>query len=448
MTARLPVFDTRRAGVLLALSALEAALGRGGRAFVDWIQRAGFTVWQVLPVGPTGADGSPYWVRSDFAGEPALLDPAELPQEAPDAAFRARTAHWLPDYALFEALSAAFGQAPFWQWPQPLRDRQPEALAAARSTQADRILRIEREQFAFERQWNALRDYAHARGVRLFGDLPFYPAPSSAEAWVHRGSFRLHEDGSPAEVAGVPPDYFSALGQRWGNPLYDWEALARAGFALWRARIAAQLERLDLLRLDHFRALAAHWAIPAGDADARGGRWVPTPGAALLSLLRQEFGDLPLVAEDLGVITPDVVALMHDFSLPGMRVAQFGFDGSRDNPHLPYQYARRCVAYTGTHDNDTGLGWYLSLDPGTRARVDALLGSPALPMPGALQRAVWTSVADLAVVPVQDLLGLGSQARFNTPGTVTGNWRWRVPPGALTPELAGRCAALTAACGR
>ncbi len=448
MDGRLPVFDRRRAGVLLPLSALEAPLGRGGRACVDFLASAGFTVWQILPVGPTAADGSPYWVSSDFAGDPKLLDPAELPLGAPDETFRAASAGWLPDYALFSALSAQQGGAPFWSWPPPLREREPQALAAARVELAPALACIEREQYAFHVQWQALRGYARERGVRLFGDLPFYLAPSAAEVWSERRFFQLRAHGEPAAIGGVPPDYFSVTGQRWGNPLYDWEALAREDFALWHRRIAAQLSRLDLLRLDHFRALAAHWAIPAEAADARGGAWAATPGAALLASLRGEFADLPLVAEDLGVITPDVIALMQRFELPGMRVAQFAFDGNPDNPHLPYQYVPACVAYTGTHDNDTTLGWYQSLDEVTRTRVDFYLGAAPGSMPAALWRAVLSSVARLAVVPMQDLLGLGSVARLNTPGTTHGNWQWRLPPGAFTSERAAACAHLNRAFGR
>jgi 4-alpha-glucanotransferase len=447
---RLPVLDRRRAGVLVPLSALAAPLGRGGRACVDWLSAGGFSVWQMLPLGPTGADGSPYWVRSDHAGNPQLLDPAELPpaDAQPDEAFRAATAGWLPDYALFAALSASHGDAPFWTWPEALARRDPQALSVARRELAGAIGRIEREQWAFHLQWQRLRDYARSRGVRLFGDLPFYVAPSSAETWAHRELFQLEASGAPAAVGGVPPDYFAATGQRWGNPLYDWPALARESFGWWTARVAAQLARLDLLRLDHFRAFAAHWAIPAAAADARGGAWAATPGNALLSALRAEVPDLPLIAEDLGVITPDVIELMRAFSLPGMRVLQFAFDGNEANPHLPYQYPRECLAYTGTHDNDTARGWYQALDEGTRARVDFFLGSAAPPIPGALVREVLASVAQLAVVPLQDLLGLDSGARFNTPGTTSGNWQWKVPADAFGAPLAAHCARLNHAFGR
>ena len=448
---RLPVFDRRRTGALLPLSALDAPLGRGGRAFIDWLAAAGFSVWQILPMGPVGADGSPYWVRSDFAGNPAFLDPAELPDAdgAPAAQFRADSSGWLPDYALFEALTREHGGAPFWAWPVPLRERVPQALEAARARLAAELARIEREQYAFHVQWQRLREYAHARGVRLFGDLPFYVAPSSAETWAHRELFQLTATGAPAAVGGVPPDYFAELGQLWGNPVYDWHAQRSEGFAWWVARVRAQLARLDLLRLDHFRALAAYWAVPAGAPDARGGAWHSAPGAELLARLREEFSDLPLAAEDLGVITPDVSALRDGFGLPGMRVLQFAFDGDAANPHRPYLHERAGIVYTGTHDNDTTLGWYTQLPSHAAGLVDLYLGTSgaaaALP---ALLRAALGSVARLAVIPVQDLLGLSSEARLNTPGTVRGNWGWRLPAAALTPGLARHYAELNAVYGR
>jgi 4-alpha-glucanotransferase len=447
---RLPVFDRRRAGVLLPLSALDGALGRSGRDFIDWLARAGFSVWQMLPLGPVGADRSPYWVRSDYAGSPQFLDPAELPDpHAPiDPGFQAAAGGWLGDYALFEALTEAHDGAPFWRWPPPLRDRAPAALAAAARELAPQLARVEREQYAFHLQWQALRAHARARNVRLFGDLPFYVAPASVETWVHRELFQLSAGGEPAALAGVPPDYFSRLGQLWGNPLYDWQALQRSGFHWWLARVRAQLERFDLLRIDHFRALAAHWAVPAGAADARGGSWVSTPGRALLQALLEEFSDLPLVAEDLGVITADVLALKQGFGLPGMRVLQFAFDGDAANPHLPYLHEPDCVVYTGTHDNDTALGWYRSLDRAAAQRVDDYLRATPDAMPEALIRAALGSVARLAIIPAQDLLGLDSSARLNRPGTPADNWSWRLPHAALTDTLAGSCAHLSAIFGR
>ncbi|HKD54331.1 MAG TPA: 4-alpha-glucanotransferase [Steroidobacteraceae bacterium] len=449
-TMRLPVFDRRRAGVLLPMSALDAALGRGGRAFIDWLAEAGFSLWQILPVGPVGADLSPYWVRSDFAGNPAFIDRTELPDpHAPiGAEFQAISGPWLDDYALFEALTRTYAGAPFWRWPVPLRDRDPGALAEARQRLATEVERIEREQYAFYVQWHRLREHAAARGVRLFGDLPFYVGPSSVETWAHRELFQLTPTGEPAAVGGVPPDYFSKLGQLWGNPVYDWQALQRTDFAWWVARVRAQLARLDLLRIDHFRALAAHWAVPAGAPDARSGAWLSTPGEHLLQRLRAEFSDLPLVAEDLGVITQDVLALKNGFGLPGMRVLQFGFDNEPGNVHVPYRHVRDCVVYTGTHDNDTTLGWYRSLDHDTRERVDLYLRLTPGAMPDVMIRAALGSVGQVAVVPLQDVLGLGSEARLNTPGTSTGNWTWRVPAGVLTAELAHTYRRLNIAYGR
>ncbi|MHB8815891.1 MAG: 4-alpha-glucanotransferase, partial [Steroidobacteraceae bacterium] len=350
---RLPVLDRRRAGVLLHLSSLEAALGRGGRAFIDWLAQAGFTVWQILPAGPTGPDGSPYWVRSDFAGNPAFLDQTD-PLEAGAAeyaAFAGQAEQWLDDYALFEALSTAHAGAVWWTWPAGVRDRIPAALDRARRQFAVELQRTKREQFAFFVQWRRLREHARSRGLRIVGDLPFYVAPHSAETWAHRQQFQLDSAGRPAAVAGVPPDYFSRTGQLWGNPLYDWQAMRRDNFAYWRARVLDQLERVDLLRIDHFRALAAHWAVPAGAPDARGGEWRLTPGEDLLRLLMDELGDLPILAEDLGLITDDVVALRKGFGLPGMRVLQFAFSGEGDNPHLPHMHEHDSVVYTGTHDN-------------------------------------------------------------------------------------------------
>lgn len=450
--SRLPVFDRRRAGVLLPLSALDAPLGHGGRDFIDWLAAAGFSVWQILPVGPAGSDGSPYWLSSDHAGNPAFIDPAEAPEPRapPTLQFLADSAAWLPDYALFAALTRAHGQAPFWQWPAPLRDRAPLALARARIELARDCARTEHEQYAFHVQWQGLRAHARSRGVRLFGDLPFYVAPSSAEVWTHRQLFQLTPTGEPAAVAGVPPDYFAALGQLWGNPLYDWQAMEREDFRWWVARVDAALARFDLLRLDHFRALSAHWAVPATARDARAGAWRGTPGEALLRRVARALGELPLVAEDLGVITADVVALQREFALPGMRVLQFAFDGDPANPHLPHRHERESVVYTGTHDNDTALGWYLGLDGDTARRVAAQLGvgGDAALVPGALVSAALGSQARLAILPAQDLLGLGSAARLNTPGTPQGNWSWRLPHGALSAELARDYARLNSTFGR
>jgi 4-alpha-glucanotransferase len=450
MAMRLPVLDRRRAGVLLHLGSLDAALGWGGRAFIDWLADAGFSVWQILPAGPTGRDGSPYWVRSDFAGNSAFLDPAESPSVEPaeEAAFLDQAQPWLDDYALFEALSNAHAGAAWWTWPPELRDRTPSALRRVSRDLSVELHRIKREQLAFFVQWRRLRAHARSRGVRIFGDLPFYVGPDSAETWAHREQFQLEADGRPAAVAGVPPDYFSETGQLWGNPLYDWRAMRADNFSYWRARVLEQLDRVDLLRIDHFRALAAHWSVPAGAPDARGGAWYLTPGEDLLRILLDELGDLPIVAEDLGVITDDVVALRKGFGLAGMRVLQFAFSGEGDNPHLPHMHQHDSVVYTGTHDNDTTMGWYRSLDEETRRRVDSMLRVGSGAMPEALIREALGSVGQLAIIPAQDLLGLGSEARLNTPGTVHGNWTWRLPSSALTPQLARQFARLNTMYGR
>jgi 4-alpha-glucanotransferase len=453
----------RRAGVLLHPTSLDGgdgALGARARAFVDWLASAGFSVWQVLPLGPTGKGGSPYWARSDHGGNPRLIDRSERPDEhalrGQFEAFLAANGFWLEDYVLFEALADRFDGAPWWEWPPPYRNRETRVLESARHELAAVLQRRRVEQWQFEWQWSALRAYAAERGILLFGDLPIYVAPDSVATWAAREQFQLTADGRPAVLAGVPPDYFSADGQLWGNPLYDWGRAQQDNFAFWRARLARQLQRFDLLRIDHFRGLAAYWAVPAGSATAREGRWYPAPGAELLRAFAADFPALPIVAEDLGVITPDVEALRDSYHLAGMRVLQFGFGGDAANTHLPHNYVPLAVAYTGTHDNDTTLGWYRSLDGTTRMRADLYLGLGPVPgwsggagtVPAAAARAVLASVARLAVLPAQDLLGLGSEARLNTPGTDAGNWGWRMHEGALTPELAARYRALNEVYGR
>jgi 4-alpha-glucanotransferase len=445
-----PVLARRRAGVLLHVSSLPAGLARGGRAFIDWLASAGFTVWQVLPLGPTGSDGSPYWVRSDSAGNAALIDPQEpAPLYSSEfQAFQQVARDWLEDYAAFEVLSSQNHGTPWWNWPAQYRDRLPAAMERLRREQAQALRAIREQQFTFAWQWQRLHEYAKSRGVYLFGDVPFYVAPDSAETWSNRDQFQLDASGRATAVAGVPPDYFSELGQLWGNPLYAWDVMRRDGFRFWRSRIRRQLQRVDLLRIDHFRALAAHWSVPAGAADARGGSWQPSHGRELLQMLKGEFDTLPVVAEDLGVITPDVEALRRDFGLAGMRVMQFGFDGSGDNVHLPHMYERASVVYTGTHDNDTTVGWYGHLDGETQRRVDYFLRAGPGQMPLPMIHTLLGSVAQLAVVPMQDLLGLGSEARLNTPGTVAGNWTWRLPEQSLTPQLAQHFALLNRTFGR
>jgi 4-alpha-glucanotransferase len=457
MSGEWRLLDQRRAGVLLHPTTLldtatpRGALGAAARGVVDWLAQAGFSVWQMLPLGPPGGGGSPYWARSDFAGHVSLIDRGELPdpvaQRADYELFRAASVYWLDDYALFEALSERF-QRPWWQWPVELRSRNADAIARERRELAADLERRNLEQWYFDWQWRSLRRYAAEHGVYLFGDLPIYVAPDSAATWSKPNQFQLDAEGRPAALAGVLPDYFTADGQLWGNPLYDWDQAERDHFVFWRARLAQSLRRFDLVRIDHFRGLAAYWSVPAGAATAREGHWRAAPGKALFEALRADFPVLPLVAEDLGVITDDVVELRHAFGLPGMRVLQFGFDGSPDNPHLPHNYTHDVVAYAGTHDNDTTLGWYGSLAPVDRGHVDFYLRCEAGQLLEAMMRGTLGSVAQLAIISAQDLLQLGSEARFNTPGTVAGNWSWRLPYGSLTAPLAEHYAALNQLYGR
>lgn len=455
MLQRAAVLDRRRSGVLLHPTSLPAGasagvLGESAHAFIDWLADAGFSVWQMLPLGPTGADGSPYWVRSDHAGDPRLIDPLHEPAggaETFDAFCRANAA-WLDDYALFEALAAAQDGLPWWEWPAALRDREPDALAEAAAAHAAALSRIKREQWLFDDQWRLLRAHAASRGIRVFGDLPIYVAPDSATVWLNRPQFQLDVSGRPIAVAGVPPDYFAADGQLWGNPLYDWDRMREDGFAFWRERLRVALSRVDLLRIDHFRGLAAYWSVPAGEPTARHGTWRDAPGRQMLEAVLREQPQLPLVAEDLGVITPDVDALRQDFGLPGMRVLQFAFGGGADNPHLPHHHDLDSVVYTGTHDNDTTTGWFATLDEGARRHVCDYFGLQDGDGNAALIRAALASVGRLAILPLQDLLRLGSEARLNRPGTVDNNWTWRASQGSLTPELAGAYRRLNALYGR
>jgi 4-alpha-glucanotransferase len=424
-----------------ALLGDSGAFGSSACRFIDWLAEAGFSVWQLLPLVPVDRSGSPYWARSDRAGNPQLLDPRQPDpgNEADFESWRIAEGDWLRDYVLFEALSEEQGGAPWWLWPAPLAHRDAEALQSAERRLHERLLQLARPQWRFDAQWRALRTHAAARGIRIFGDLPIYVAPDSVATWTTPWQFQLQADGSPGAVAGVPPDYFAADGQLWGNPLYDWNAQRRDGFSFWLRRLAQQADRFDLLRIDHFRALEAYWAVPADATTAREGEWRKAPGRELLETLTAHLPQLELVAEDLGVITPEVTALRRSFGLPGMRVLQFGFDGDPANVHLPHEHEPDCIVYTGTHDNDTTAGWYASLDPRTRDLVRRYLGRGDHEVVDAMLRAALASVGQLAILPMQDLLHLGSQARLNRPGTVTGNWSWRVQLAALTGELAARC---------
>ncbi len=473
----------RRAGVLLHPTSLpdeggSGAFGRHAYRFVDFLAEAGMSLWQMLPLGPTHADLSPYQCLSVFAGNPLLIDllglveegwlaqaPPQTADEPPGlriqralaealegfnerasveqrdafAAFRRDQAFWLDDYCLYQALRDEHGRVSWLEWPAPLRDREPDALHQARTRLAVDIERVAFEQFVFDRQWRALKGYANGKGVLLFGDMPIFVAHDSAEVWGRREYFTLDDHGRALTVAGVPPDYFSATGQYWGNPHYRWERMHEDGFYWWRRRIEHQLSLFDVLRIDHFRGFEAYWEIPADAPNAISGKWVKAPGDALFDTLRRELGSLPLVAEDLGVITPEVDALRHHYGLPGMKVLQFAFEGGASNPYLPHNHAPDFVVYTGTHDNNTTVGWFETAAPELQAHVREYLGSPSEPMPWPLVRAAYASVACSAVVPMQDVLALGGEHRMNTPGVAEGNWRWwfaweQVPAG-LTGRL-------------
>lgn len=490
MTQANSILDRRRAGVLLHITSLPGGAGNGdlGSAalrFIDWLSEMGVSIWQTLPINPTHPDGSPYQCLSVHAGSPLLIDPlwlvqrgwlqgfatavdkegAELarrraivsaferfrtlPEAAPDRiAFRQFSEEhrwWLDDYALFMAIREECGQDPWQQWPASLRDRWPAALAVARRRLADEVGRFEFEQFVFHAQWDAVRQHAREKGVLLFGDMPIFVASDSADVWASREYFDLTPDGQPRVVAGVPPDYFSATGQRWGNPHYDWAAMAADGFQWWLGRLRSQFALYDWVRIDHFRGFEAYWEIPADAETAIEGRWVKAPGDALLDTALRCFARdgaaLPLIAEDLGVITPEVEALRDRYALPGMKILQFAFDGGPENPYLPHNHPSNSVVYTGTHDNDTTLSWFEGLTPEEQQHVYEYLGTPEIPMPDALIRSALASDARLAMLPMQDLLGLGKGHRMNTPGTLSDdNWRWRFDWSQVPARLTARVA--------
>jgi 4-alpha-glucanotransferase len=487
-------------GILLHPTSLPGPYGIGdlGPAAYDWLDalaRAKQSWWQVLPLGPTGYGDSPYQCFSAFAGNPNLISPDLLVQEGlvewhdveradfpidmvdygkvigwkdrllnrawenfqrgrvgalqqPFESFRAAHAHWLDDFALFMAIKEAHGNGSWLEWPRELVLRQREALGRARRELAQAIGSHEFRQFLFARQWRGLVDYAHSHNIRIIGDLPIFVSGDSADVWAHRELFRLGEDGRPTVVAGVPPDYFSATGQLWGNPLYDWQALAPTGYAWWLARLRATLEQVDVIRLDHFRGFEAYWEIPADQPTAETGQWVKGPGADFLSTVRDELGGLPLIAEDLGIITPEVEALRDDFALPGMRILQFAFGGAVENRFLPHNYERNTVVYTGTHDNDTTRGWYAALSEAEAHFLRRYLARDASDVAWDLIRLAWMSVADRAIVPLQDVLDLGTEARMNLPGRPAGNWRWRFRREMLTQHVLDRLRDMTELYGR
>ena len=479
---RLPPFppDYRASGVLLHVTSLPSRYGVGdvGPAALEWIDRlrdAGQAWWQALPLGPTGYGDSPYQPQSSFAGNEILISPDWLIEdgllrardvesrafsatavdydavipfkrralEAASANFRAGVrpdlrgsfeafcaehGHWLEDYALFRALKRRYEGRHYLEWPGELVERVPAALARAGRDLASEVEQIRFAQFLLFRQAERLKAHAHANGVRLIGDLPFFVSPDSSDVWANPELFLLDAHHRPRFVAGVPPDYFSSDGQLWGNPVYDWDALRRTGYRWCIDRLRALLVHVDAIRLDHFRGFAGAWHVPAKASTARSGQWIPGPGAAFFGAVQKELGALRFIAEDLGLITPDVHALRDQFHLPGTRVLQFAFDGHPDNPHLPDNYVVNAVVYTGTHDNPTTRGWYEDLPDDQRRELRRYLerrGTEGGEAASSLIRLAWSSVAALAIAPLQDVLNLGKEARMNVPGRAGANWRWR-----------------------
>ncbi|MCX7774736.1 MAG: 4-alpha-glucanotransferase [Spirochaetaceae bacterium] len=385
-------------------------------------------------------------------GKPGSVRPrakrtGELAWTMPSAegfeAFRASQSSWLEDYALFMAIKECHGYAPWNAWPESLHMREPAALASFAESEADRIQRIEFTQYLFHLQWSDLRAYAHGKGVGIIGDIPIFAAYDSADVWAHPELFELDAHRMPRRVAGVPPDYFTATGQLWGNPLYDWVAHERDCFAWWKARVRHALEYVDMLRIDHFRGFEAYWAVPAEADTAIGGTWEKAPGHALFSSLRESLGEVPIIAEDLGFITPEVIELRDRFGFPGMRILQFAFESDTESQDYPHTYPRQCIVYTGTHDNDTARGWFQTAAPKTRQRALAYLHGSSRTFAWDMIRGAWASPAMLAIAPMQDFLDLGSEARLNRPGTTGGWWQWRMPAQALNGRLAARIRTLT-----
>ncbi len=482
-------FPDRTFGVLLHPSSFPGrddigTIGRSALEFVEWLVTTGAGIWQILPLSINGQDDSPYFSRSAFAGNPwlvdlealrdaGLLDEADLPDRVTDAriqydamrehkwpllcdaADRLRSApdhpwtdgferfvggtDWLTDTCHFFALRDRH-QRPWWEWPDALRRREPSAVSRSRSELADEIARWKAVLYLFEHQWRVVRTAAADRGIRILGDLPIYVAPDSADVWIHQGQFQLDENGGLIVQSGVPPDYFSETGQLWRNPLYRWDVMAADGYSWWLSRLRRSLELSDIVRIDHFRALSAYWEIDGDADDAMGGRWVEGPGQDFLDAVRATFPAMPFVAEDLGTLDDAVHRLRDRNGLPGMRILQFGFDGTPDNPHQPHAFPEACIVYTGTHDNDTVAGWWAELTRAERVEIAAYY---QISPDDDIGRVVWSFIeaaigsrAVAAVVPMQDLLVLDGRARMNVPSSTDGNWGWRMPPNALSADLA------------
>ena len=468
----MPSSYPRRAGVLLHPTSLPGEgytgdFGSNAHRFIELIADAGLSIWQVLPLGPTHEDGCPYQSSSVHAGNPdlinldwlavqGLLDRADVERgrASPrakrgaldtaseaffDQVFRGYTSDlidaysafveasssWLEDYVRFQAFRDAAGRRPWATWEPGLRDCDPAACDQRAGDLATKLSTLRFRQFVFYQQWMELKAFANERGVLLFGDMPIYVHLESADVWAHQAEFDLDAEGNPVTVTGVPPDYFSAEGQLWGNPQYHWQRMRDSGFDWWLNRFASADRMYDMVRIDHFRALEAYWEIPAAATSALEGHWVHSPGRELLGLVKERFPKLRLVAENLGIISDEVEQLRAEFSLPGMLIMQFAFDGNPENPYLTHRHEPNDIVYTGTHDNNTTLGWFQSLDPATASSVCNYFHCTAADMPGPVIRAALDSPAHTAIIPWQDFLGLDGDHRMNTPGTTEGNWHWR-----------------------
>ncbi|MEY2858289.1 MAG: hypothetical protein RLZZ74_2601 [Cyanobacteriota bacterium] len=498
------MLDFRASGVLLHPTSLPSRfgigdLGENAYQFVDFLANSDQQIWQILPIGPTGYGNSPYLSYSALAGNSLLISPEILQQQdlltqeelqhLPDfpldqvdfegvirtkipllrqasdrfkaqatdeeketfQRFCNRQNDWLSDYSLFMSLKEAHQGSAWNQWPADIASRQPQAMVEWAAKLADDIFFHKFVQYQFFSQWQSLKEYANEKGVQLFGDIPIYVAHDSVDVWAHREIFQLDPDtGEAALMAGVPPDYFSDTGQLWGNPVYNWQALEKTNFKWWIRRVEAILEYVDIIRIDHFRGFQAYWAVPQGETTAIKGTWLDAPGENFFLLLDKQLGKLPIVAEDLGVITPEVEALRDKFSFPGMKILQFAFDSDRGNGFLPYNYTdRNCIVYTGTHDNDTTVGWFNERSPEAQANVVDYLGCVGNDgIHWAMIRLALSSVGNTAVLPFQDILGLGTDAKMNTPSQATGNWGWRCRGEAFNEELSGRLKYLTYVYGR
>ena len=492
--------EIRKSGIILHPTSLPGPdgigdLGPAAFAWLEALKTAGIGLWQVLPLSPTGYGDSPYQAFSAFAGNPYQISPAlllekgwleaedfndrpEFPVEHIDfgsaiqwklkilnrayqrflhikhhkqadyAGFVEKNRYWLEDYALFMTIKESQNGVAWTDWPEPLRNRQTDVIESFIEKHASEIEKQRFFQYCFTQQWQQLREFAHQNNIQIIGDIPIFVSHDSADVWANPGLFFLDETGKPTVVAGVPPDYFSPTGQLWGNPHYRWKVHAKDGYRWWLSRIENTLQMVDLIRMDHFRGFAGYWEVPAGQTTAEIGKWVKGPGEDLFNAIRSKLGDLPIIAEDLGRITPDVVELRDHFNLPGMKILQFAFEPDARDPFLPHNYPVNCVAYTGTHDNDTTRGWYESRPQAETSACLRYLASDGENIAWDMIRAVWASTARLALAPLQDFLQLGSEARMNYPGKPAGNWNWRVRQDQITLELLDYIRELNATYGR